>query len=32
MNTLLLIEDDATLGDGLSRFLEDAGYRCLWLG
>ncbi|WP_240352354.1 response regulator transcription factor [Chromobacterium alkanivorans] len=31
MNTLLLIEDDETLGEGLSRFLEDAGYRCLWL-
>ncbi|KMN76293.1 transcriptional regulator [Chromobacterium sp. LK11] len=31
MNTLLLIEDDETLGEGLSRFLEDAGYRCQWL-
>ncbi|ARP40475.1 response regulator transcription factor [Vibrio syngnathi] len=31
MNTLLLIEDDQLLGQGLVSFLESNGYQCLWV-
>ena len=30
MNTLLLIEDDQLLGQGLVSFFESNGYQCLW--
>ncbi len=30
MNTLLLIEDDPLLGQGLVSFFESNGYQCLW--
>ncbi|CAH7062710.1 DNA-binding response regulator [Vibrio chagasii] len=30
MNTLLLIEDDPLLGQGLVNFFESNGYQCLW--
>lgn len=30
MNTLLLIEDDQLLGQGLVSFFESNGYHCLW--
>ena len=30
MNTLLLIEDDPLLGQGLVGFFESNGYQCLW--
>ncbi|GHA42867.1 response regulator transcription factor [Photobacterium aphoticum] len=30
MTTLLLIEDDALLGQGLVAFFENQGYQCLW--
>lgn len=30
MNTLLLIEDDHLLGQGLVSFFESNGYQCLW--
>ncbi|PMJ45836.1 response regulator transcription factor, partial [Vibrio splendidus] len=30
MNTLLLIEDDHLLGQGLVSFFESNGYPCLW--
>ncbi|MEZ9387195.1 response regulator transcription factor [Vibrio lentus] len=31
MNTLLLIEDDPLLGQGLVNFFESNGYQCLWV-
>ncbi|MCL9781297.1 response regulator transcription factor [Vibrio sp. S4M6] len=31
MNNILLIEDDKLLGEGLSHFLENHGYKCTWL-
>ncbi|MCZ8499841.1 hypothetical protein O9929_26085 [Vibrio lentus] len=31
MNTLLLIEDDLLLGQGLVSFFESNGYQCLWV-
>ncbi|MEZ9290355.1 response regulator transcription factor [Vibrio lentus] len=31
MNTLLLIEDDPLLGQGLVSFFESNGYQCLWV-
>lgn len=30
MNTILLIEDDPLLGQGLVSFFESNGYQCLW--
>lgn len=30
MKTIVLVEDDASLATGLQRFLEQAGYRCVW--
>ena len=30
MNTLLLIEDDPLIGQGLVSFFESNGYQCLW--
>ncbi|MFC1235013.1 response regulator transcription factor [Vibrio sp. F74] len=30
MNTILLIEDDALLGQGLIVFFQTKGYQCLW--
>ncbi|CCN34745.1 putative TWO-COMPONENT SYSTEM SENSOR HISTIDINE KINASE/RESPONSE REGULATOR [Vibrio nigripulchritudo SO65] len=30
MNTLLLIEDDKLLGEGLVSFFQSHGYHCLW--
>lgn len=31
MNTLLLVEDDTLLGQGLVSFFESNGYQCLWV-
>ncbi|WP_210472816.1 response regulator transcription factor [Vibrio crassostreae] len=31
MNTLLLIEDDQLLGQGLVNFFESNGYHCIWV-
>lgn len=31
MNTLLLIEDDTLLGQGLVTLFESQGYQCLWV-
>jgi two-component system response regulator QseB len=30
MKTIVLVEDDASLATGLQRYLEQAGYRCVW--
>lgn len=31
MSSLLIIEDDLLLGEGLNRFLTNQGYQCTWL-
>lgn len=31
MSSLLIIEDDLLLGEGLDRFLTNQGYQCTWL-
>ena len=31
MSSLLIVEDDLLLGEGLSRFLTNQGYQCTWL-